>query len=106
MSKDFDVCQYISELAIKTMLFEVSTTPKPGLVDRSNSGAHKDMDFYTFMESSASLAHTFYQCALSGLEFKGKSLNELMNSLRPIGIEGEKRMYRATKGINTHKGLI
>ena len=88
------------------MLFEVSATPKPGLVDRNNSGAHKDMDFYTFVESSASLTHTFYQCALNGLKFKGKSLNELMDSIRPIGIEGEKRMFKATKGVNTHKGLI
>lgn len=104
--KDLEVCQYISELAIKSMLFEVSATPKPGLVDRNNAGAHTDMDFYTFMGSSAALVHTFYQCALAGFKFQGKSLNELMDSIRPIGIEGEKRMLKATKGINTHKGLI
>ncbi|ARE89341.1 triphosphoribosyl-dephospho-CoA synthase CitG [Clostridium formicaceticum] len=106
MFKDFDICQYLSELAIKSMLYEVSATPKPGLVDRNNAGAHKDMDFFTFMASSAALSDTFYQCAKAGAGFEGKALTELMNSIRPIGIQGEKRMFQATQGINTHKGLI
>ncbi|AKL96876.1 2-(5''-triphosphoribosyl)-3'-dephosphocoenzyme-A synthase CitG [Clostridium aceticum] len=106
MFKDFDICQYLSELAIKSMLYEVSATPKPGLVDRNNAGAHKDMDFFTFMASSAALSNTFYQCAKAGTGFEGKALTELMNSIRPIGIQGEKRMFRTTQGINTHKGLI
>ena len=41
--------------AVRGLLYEVSTTPKPGLVDRNNSGSHKDMDFFTFLDSSASL---------------------------------------------------
>lgn len=88
------------------MLLEVAATPKPGLVDRNNSGAHKDMDFYTFMESSASQVYTFYNCALEGLKFEGKENKELLNIIRPIGIEGENKMFNATRGINTHKGLI
>ncbi|SDJ97332.1 triphosphoribosyl-dephospho-CoA synthase CitG [Natronincola ferrireducens] len=106
MSKDFDVCEYISELALKSMLYEVSTTPKPGLVDRNNPGAHNDMDFFSFMASSGALAYTFYKCALAGLKFQGVDIKGLLHELRPIGIEGEEKMFRATKGINTHKGLI
>ena len=34
----------IAAMAGKSLLYEVSTTPKPGLVDRANSGAHHDMD--------------------------------------------------------------
>ncbi|MHA1366376.1 MAG: triphosphoribosyl-dephospho-CoA synthase, partial [Candidatus Heimdallarchaeota archaeon] len=37
----------------KAILLEVTCTPKPGLVDRKNSGAHRDMDIFTFMISSA-----------------------------------------------------
>lgn len=106
MSFDTKFCEDISEIAINSMLLEVSATPKPGLVDRNNSGAHKDMDFYTFMKSSASQVHTFYKCALEGLKFEGKDKRELLKLIRPIGIEGENKMFKATNGVNTHKGLI
>ena len=106
LSINFCFCEYISEIALKSMLLEVVATPKPGLVDRNNSGAHKDMDFYTFMESSVSQIYTFYNCALEGLKFEGKDNKELLKSIRPIGIEGENKMFNATKGVNTHKGLI
>ena len=39
---------YISKVAIKSLLYEVTASPKPGLVDRFNSGAHRDMDIFTF----------------------------------------------------------
>jgi triphosphoribosyl-dephospho-CoA synthase len=99
-------CQYISELTVRAMLYEVSATPKPGLVDRNNSGAHKDMDFYTFMASSAALSSTFYLCTKAGLDFDGNDYRLLLHHIRSIGIEGEKKMFVATKGINTHKGLV
>lgn len=88
------------------MLLEVTATPKPGLVDRNNAGAHKDMNFFTFMESSASQVHTFYKCTLKGLNFDGKDKKDLLKLIRPIGLEGEDKMFKATSGINTHKGLI
>ncbi len=106
LSINFMFCEYVSEIAIKSMLLEVSATPKPGLVDRNNSGAHKDMDFYTFIESSMSQVYTFYNCTLEGLRFEGKDNKELLKIIRPIGIEGENKMFNATRGINTHKGLI
>ncbi|MFZ5969633.1 MAG: triphosphoribosyl-dephospho-CoA synthase CitG [Bacillota bacterium] len=99
-------CQYISELAVRAMLYEVSATPKPGLVDRNNPGAHKDMDFYTFMASSAALSSTFYLCTKAGMDFDETDYRLLLQRIRPIGIEGEKKMFAATKGINTHKGLV
>lgn len=106
LTVNLSFCEHISEIAVKSMLLEVTATPKPGLVDRNNSGAHRDMDFYTFMESSASQVHTFYKCALEGLRFEGKDKKELLKLIRPIGIEGENKMFKATSGINTHKGLI
>lgn len=99
-------CEYISQIAVKSMLLEVSATPKPGLVDRNNSGAHKDMDFNTFIESSVSQVYTFYNCTLEGLKFEGEDNKELLKAIRPAGIEGESKMFNATRGINTHKGLI
>ena len=99
-------CEYVGELAVRSMLYEVSASPKPGLVDRFNSGAHEDMDFYTFMASTAALSHILYQCAIEGVNWKGEKDGELLDRLRAVGIEGEKRMFSATKGVNTHKGLL
>lgn len=97
---------YISNLIIKSMLYEVSTTPKPGLVDRSNSGAHKDMDFFTFINSSVVLYDYFYNCVKTGLEFKKEDFRELLINIRPLGIKAEETMFLATNNINTHKGLV
>ncbi len=101
-----ELCEYIAYLAQKSILYEVSATPKPGLVDRNNSGAHNDMDFYTFMSSSATLYNGFYHCALEGITFEGTVPRELFNRIRPIGIEMERGMLKATGGVNTHKGII
>lgn len=101
-----DFCLKIAETAIKSMLYEVSATPKPGLVDRANSGAHRDMDFLTFMSSSAVLFDTFYHCTLEGINFTSENYRVLLERIRPFGIEGEKKMFAATNGVNTHKGLV
>lgn len=95
----------IAEMATKAILYEVSTTPKPGLVDRINSGAHDDMDFFTFMASSSAISQGFYEIAEVAYEYNG-SPNNLLKLLRPIGMAMEKKMFHATDKINTHKGII
>ena len=100
------LCEEIAKFAVQSLLYEVSATPKPGLVDRDNSGAHQDMDFFTFMASSAALPFYFFHCAVKGLEYTAGNPLELFKELRPIGMEAEKNMFKATGGVNTHKGLI
>ena len=95
----------IGALAVEAMLFEVTSTPAPGLVDRVNAGAHRDMDFYTFMSSSAALSLPLARCAQAGIEHQGP-LDRLLPVLRLIGQEGDAAMLRATAGINTQKGLL
>lgn len=99
-------CEYISKCAVESLLYEVSATPKPGLVDRNNSGAHSDMDFFTFMSSSAVLGQYFYKCSEKGLNESIDDDRELFNQLRKIGIDAEHKMFQATGGVNTHKGLV
>ncbi len=91
----------IAELATRALLFEVCTTPKPGLVDCSNSGSHKDMDIFSFVASSAALTPYFYDCARIGM-----TQGEIFPQLRFAGKNAEAAMYRATGGVNTHKGAI
>ena len=79
---------------------ELMTTPKPGLVDRNNNGAHADMDVPLFLRSAASLVPYFRTAVLSGLQ------NGSMAQLREAGLSAERAMYAATNGVNTHKGMI
>ncbi|MFV0353095.1 MAG: triphosphoribosyl-dephospho-CoA synthase CitG [Oscillospiraceae bacterium] len=95
----------IQHLAQKALLMEVDTTPKPGLVDRSNNGAHYDMDIHTFYASTRAISPFFKTFALQGL-ICTKPLPCFLEELRPTGLLAEKAMCAATNGINTHKGAI
>ena len=97
---------HIAQQAVKALMYEVSVTPKPGLVDRADNGSHKDMDFYTFINSSTSLYEYFKNCALKAIEMSDKTPQQLFAALRYLGLEAESKMYQHTFGINTHKGAI
>ena len=95
-----------ARLAVRALLYEVTTTPKPGLVDRRNSGSHKDMDVFTFMDSAAALYPYFEDCARTGRETAEQPAPETFAALRPLGCEAEGEMLDATGGVNTHKGAV
>lgn len=99
-----EVSMKISSFAIQAMIYEVSCYPSPGLVSPVSSGAHKDMDFFTFVDSTSVLSHYFTLFVQEG--FSDKSYKEIFNSLRKIGIKAEQDMFIKTKGINTHKGML
>ena len=58
----------VAKLATKALLYEVSISPKAGLVSRLSNGSHKDMDFYTFIDSVLSLSYYFSECYTYGQE--------------------------------------
>ncbi|WP_207940455.1 triphosphoribosyl-dephospho-CoA synthase CitG [Enterococcus sp. DIV2402] len=95
--------QQIAGIAIKALLYEVSLSPKPGLVDRFSNGAHQDMDFFTFIDSIQSLAPFFNEYVLIGYRHNDV-LPSLFSKLRTVGIQAEKSMLAATNQVNTHKG--
>lgn len=98
--------EQIAALAVQSLLEEVKTTPKPGLVDCRNNGSHTDMDIDTFTASANTLKPYFQQCVQIGQKTAHLPPSETFPALRKAGLEAEKAMYRATKGINTHKGAI
>ncbi len=98
------ITEEIARLAVQSLLCEVYATPKPGLVDQNGSGSHRDMDLFTFLASAAALWPYFRRCAAIGLG--GRSPETVFSELRKAGLEAEKRMLRATNGVNTHKGAI
>lgn len=87
------------------LLGEVYTTPKPGLVDCWDSGAHRDMDCNTFVKSTKAIQPYLLQMIQEGHEWKD-TLPELFLKIREIGKQAEKAMFLATDGVNTHKGII
>jgi len=95
---------YLAQLATSACIQEVMTSPKPGLVDRFGPGAHKDMDFTTFLLSTLTLAPFWQEQANVGLS--GVAPYKALPYLRDIGKAMESAMLKATDGINTHKGLI
>lgn len=100
-----DACR-IGDLAVQSLLDEVATTPKPGLVDLRNSGSHRDMDIRTFRASAAALRCYFRDCVGIGMETAAKMPQETFRLLRRAGLAAERTMYAATNGVNTHKGAI
>lgn len=96
--------QEAARLACQALLFEVAVTPKPGLVDRQNSGSHRDMDFFTFQASVPALYPYFVRCTEIGRE--AETPEAAFQALRLPGKMAEGEMRRATGGVNTHKGAI
>ncbi|WP_168582452.1 triphosphoribosyl-dephospho-CoA synthase [Gephyromycinifex aptenodytis] len=101
-------------LGYQALLVEARLTPKPGLVDRRNTGAHTDMDLGTFERAAAALQPWLVSLAQAGLEAgraeaaRGESLDEALFTarLRRLGLLAERSMLVATGGVNTHKGAI
>ena len=98
--------EWIGALATQSLIDEVHTTPKPGLVDRRNNGSHKDMDLALFETSAKALQPYFQRCVEIGQETAALSPEDTFSALREAGIQAEDVMFRATKGVNTHKGAI
>lgn len=98
--------QALGALAAKALLYEVCTTPKPGLVDRKNNGSHRDMDVFTFLDSTAALLPYFEEAVRLGMETRDLPPQETFRRLRQAGAAGERAMFRATGGVNTHKGAV
>ena len=102
-SKFANIC---SGCACRALLYEVCTTPKPGLVDRVNNGSHNDMDIYTFIDSSAVLTPYFRDFVLRGIQYYQDEPHQLFERIRYLGMLAEDDMLAATGNVNTHKGLI
>lgn len=92
----------IAHLATQALQAELDTTPKPGLVDKDNNGAHRDMDYALMQRSIDTLHPYFVKLALLGFA----DTLPTHTAIRDIGIEAERAMLAATNGVNTHKGAL
>lgn len=92
----------LSYLAVQSIKAELDTTPKPGLVDKADNGAHSDMDYNLMLKSIYSL-HPYFT-KLSCLAYNEDVIN--IDKIKTIGIEAEKQMLFTTNGVNTYKGAL
>ena len=93
-----------ADFAVKALVDEAELTPKPGLVDRRGSGAHRDLDLAALLRSAESLRGTFATMAKISLgRVSDRSLRE---RLAVVGRHGEQEMMGATGGSNSHRGAI
>lgn len=90
----------LGEMAENALLAEVHFTPKPGLVDEANNGAHRDMDVPLFERSAHALRPCFEEFVRLGLQGASPA------ALQQAGVRAEQAMFAATGGVNTHKGAI
>ncbi len=100
------LCEYVAARAYFALNQEVSTTPKPGLVDRNNQGSHRDMNIRHFFASANALRPFFCRFAEEGFLTRDLAPAETFRKIRAIGMEAEAAMLKATHGVNTHKGAI
>jgi triphosphoribosyl-dephospho-CoA synthase len=90
----------IGAVAADSLVKELETWPKPGLVSHIDNGSHDDMDAGTFRRSAAAIKPYLQRLADAG------ALGCGMGRLRIIGLEAERAMLAATSGVNTHRGAI
>lgn len=94
----------IGSLAAQAMIYEVSCFPSPGLVSPVSNGSHSDMNFFTFIDSTAALSKYLVLFVQEG--FSDKSCEDIFKNIRAIGIKAEKDMFDKTNRVNTHKGML
>ena len=93
----------VAHLATRALKAELNTTPKPGLVDTHDSGAHRDMDHALMMRSIRALHPYFVRLATLGYDSTQLPAH---NDIVSIGLEAEKAMFKYTGGVNTYKGAL
>ncbi|CAE6836252.1 triphosphoribosyl-dephospho-CoA synthase [Paraburkholderia domus] len=95
----------LARYAVTALIEEAQLTPKPALVDRRGSGAHRDLDLATMLRSANALEPTF--AALARVARRRSEPSALLRAeLAQIGRAGEQDMLHATGGSNAHRGAI
>ncbi len=96
----------LGQTAYESLVFEARLTPKPGLVDAENSGAHTDMDLSTLLKGAEAISPFLTRFAQAGVSDAAFPPNGRLSVIRADGVAAEAAMLHATGGVNTHKGAI
>src|SRR5580693_7143185 len=94
----------LASLAQQSLIAEAELTPKPGLVDRRGSGAHRDLSLALMRRSALAIEPYFLKMA--SLSERARPGQQLREQLAAIGRDAERAMLMTTGGSNSHKGAI
>lgn len=103
--RSLPLAERLADLAVDALIDEADLSPKPALVDRRSSGAHKDLHLGLMHASALSLWPAFKEMAEAAIEI-GEIGQPLREAIGRIGRDGEVAMMRTTGGVNTHRGAI
>lgn len=93
----------INEFIAKAITLEADLDPKFGLVTKKSSGSHQDMDYLLLMKAKDAITNDLGEMFFLGLNY---NLDIAFKKARELGLITEQKMYAATNGVNTYKGLI
>ncbi len=100
------ICNYLKKLIIplidEAITLEADLDPKFGLVTSLSNGSHPDMDYQLLMKSKEVILEPLAEIFIIAYRQGEKAYQEAIE----LGIEAEQRMFKATKKVNTYKGLI
>jgi triphosphoribosyl-dephospho-CoA synthase len=94
----------LAAAAVEALIGEAELTPKPALVDRRGSGAHRDLDLALMRRSAQSLRPGF--AAMAHVAYRQAPEQPLREELARIGRATEHAMLAVTNGSNAHRGAI
>ncbi len=95
--------QYLIE---SSLIDELMLTPKPGLVDDYDRGGMDEaVDMSVLLKGINAITPYLTDLFYAGYGWE-KEPEFMFDALRPLGDQAETSMFRATGGIDTHRGLI
>jgi triphosphoribosyl-dephospho-CoA synthase len=97
----------LAHLATRALIAEAELTPKPALVDRRGSGAHRDLTLASMRRSAYAIEPFFAEMAEAAAAApEQRPTRALREQLAEIGRRAERAMLDATAGSNAHRGAI
>lgn len=102
-----DRARMLAGLATRGLIAEAELTPKPALVDRRGSGAHRDLTLASMHRSARAIEPFFAEMSEAAVAApEQRPTRALREQLAEIGRRAERAMLDATGGSNAHRGAI
>jgi len=94
----------VASCATNALKQELDTKVKFGLVCPTHNGSHKDLNYELMNKSIDTLYDGFMQLVQVGYDLVDQK--DFLKEAREQGKIIEKNMFKATNGVNTHKGAL
>ena len=99
-----ELVKIVKLMCDEAILEELNLHPKFGLVTPYTNGSHSDMNYDLMVNAKNAILDSFVEMFLAG--YKNNDIKKIFALSRQIGIDAEKKMFKATNNINAYKGLI